>query len=859
MIFIVSIVIGIFSISFVSVLPSTIAFFSLILISLVSAYGSYISVIFCIRSKANYITYYQISQWALWLVFGFLVGISYGYISANSIINKQLPIDLDNKVFIVDGLVTGLVKNSPTSVRFDLIINDLFLVDDNKQLSILDEHKYKKIRLSYYRHNKKFNDYNITVNTGDNWQFLVKLKRPRGFVNPAGFDYQGYLLSEDIAATGYVKKSDKNIKNDNKCIDPSFDLLAVACVRAKLFKFLVMNFSDSKVLGMLTGLLIGEKSKITKPQWQTLKDTGTIHLLAISGLHIGLAATIGYWLGKFFQRCLQVIMYRLRGHLNPKSFLGGRRWLSSIISIIFAVAYSLLAGFSLPTQRALIMLSVLHVGLLFCRNIRPWCLFVVALLGVALVDPLAIYSQGFWLSFLAVAALIVVFNGYLQGQRFTNKNTSKNIFYLFFQSCMPIIKKFLKGFFKAQGSILIGLLLPSIILLKGLSGLGFIANFIAIPLVTIVTVPLLLSGILLMPVSVSAAVRAIDLANSSIEILLIILQSMQKYGIKFWDLSMGDPSFLALVTASIGIIYLLLPKGVPLRWLGAVCLIPLFFSEQNAALLKLTVFDVGQGTAVIVETPDFELIYDTGKKYSDSFNIGEHILAPYLKSIKRQSVEQLMISHNDLDHAGGVEGLLKKIKINTIYAGEIDASTPLKAQQCLAGQKWWWNNVSFTVVWPNSEYITAMKTKSVKINGVQTEALMKSNNLSCVLLIRYQSIAILLAGDIEKKIERQLINNKLIPKNITLLLVPHHGSQTSSHQAWVNYLDAKYVVFSAGFKNAYGHPHQKVVARYRANNAILLNTATDGAVQLVINTDHTLSIYRSRIVARHYWHDAYRP
>jgi len=357
----------------------------------------------------------------------------------------------------------------------------------------------------------------------------------------------------------------------------------------------------------------------------------------------------------------------------------------------------------------------------------------------------------------------------------------------------------------------------------------------------------------------SAAVRVIDIANSSIEILLIILQSMQKYGINFWSLSIGDPNFLVLVTAGIGIIYLLLPKGVPLRWLGAICLIPLFFSEQNEALLKLTVFDVGQGTAVIVETPDFELIYDTGKKYSDSFNIGEHVLAPYLKSIKRQSVEQLMISHNDLDHAGGVEGLLKKIKIKTIYAGELDASNPLKAKQCLAGQKWWWNNVSFTVVWPTSEYLKATKKKSIEIDGDQTKALIKSNNLSCVLLIRYQAIVILLAGDIEKEIERQLIKNKLIPKNITLLLVPHHGSQTSSHQAWVNYLDAKYVVFSAGFKNSYGHPHQKVVARYKASNAILFNTAIDGAIQLIINTDHKLSILRSRTVARHYWHDAYTP
>jgi competence protein ComEC len=859
MIFIVSIVIGIFSISLVSVLPDTDVFCFFVLISLVLTYGSYISVKFCIKDKANYIIYYQISQWVLWLVFSFLVGISYGYISASSIINKQLPIDLDNKMFIVDGLVSGLVKNSSTSIRFDLIINRLFLADENNHLSVLDVHKYKKIRLSYYRHNKKFIDNKNAVNTGDNWQFLVKLKRPRGFVNPAGFDYQGYLLSEDIAATGYVKKSDRNIKYNNKCIDPPFSLFIVACVRAKLNKFLMINFNDSKVLGMLTGLMIGEKSRITKAQWQTLKDTGTIHLLAISGLHIGLAATIGYWLGKFFQRCLQIIMYRLYGHLNTKGFLGSGRWLASIISMLFALAYSLLAGLSLPTQRALIMLSVLHIGLLFSRNIRPWGLFVIALLGVALTNSLAIYSQGFWLSFLAVATLIVVFNGYLKVEHFINKDTPTHIFYYLFLSCISSIKFFFKSFLKAQGSLVIGLLLPSIILLKGLSGLGFIANFIAIPLVTIITVPLLLLGILLMPVAMSAATSAIDLANSSIEILLIILQLMQKYGVNFWGLSIGDSNFLVVVTAIVGTFYLLLPKGVPYRWLGVVCLLPVFFSEQNAPLLKLTVFDVGQGIAVIVETPDFELVYDTGKKYSDSFNIGEHILAPYLKSIKKQSVDKLMISHNDLDHAGGVGGLLKKIKINTIHVGELDASAPLNAQQCLAGQKWWWNNVSFTVVWPTLEYIKVKNKKSVHANEIETRALIKSNNLSCVLLIRYQSIAILLAGDIEKKVERQLINNKLIPKNITLLLVPHHGSQTSSHQAWVNYLDAKYVVFSAGFKNSYGHPHQTVVARYKANNARLFNTATDGAVQLIIDVDHKLSIHRSRVVERHYWHDAIGP
>jgi competence protein ComEC len=224
-------------------------------------------------------------------------------------------------------------------------------------------------------------------------------------------------------------------------------------------------------------------------------------------------------------------------------------------------------------------------------------------------------------------------------------------------------------------------------------------------------------------------------------------------------------------------------------------------------------------------------------------------------SVKRSSVEQLMISHSDRDHAGGVEGLLKKIKVRTFYAGELDASSPVYTQQCLAGQQWRWNNVSFTVVWPTLEYINAMQTKILTLNGEKVAAPTKSNDLSCVVLIRYQATSILLAGDVEKTIERQLINNKLIPKNITLLLAPHHGSQTSSHQAWVNYLSAKYVVFSAGFKNSYGHPHRQVVARYKANNAMLLNTASHGAIQIVIDADNSLNIYRSRIAQRRYWHD----
>lgn len=874
MIFIISIIIGIFSTSLMPVLPPVNVFISVILLFIFSAISLYFIAKFYVTKQSNSILYYRMCRWILFLCCGILLGLSYGYISANALITQQLSADLDNKVFVVNGVVTGLVKNSSSSIRFDLIVTDLSLFSENKYVSVSDRYKHKKIRLSYYHHNKINKAYLFDVNTGDDWQFLVKLKRPRGFVNPIGFDYQRYLLSKNISATGYIKVSNKNKKIANKCIEFSFNFIFVACIRDKLNDFLEENFSDSKVLGMLTGLLIGEKNKITKAQWKTLKDTSTIHLLAISGLHIGLAAAMGYCLGLFLRRCVALIMTRFSKYLSIINFFGTCRWLPSIISMIFAIAYSLLAGFSLPTQRALIMLSLFHIGLLCYRNIRPWRIFVVALLVIALVDPLAIYSQGFWLSFLAVGVLILVFNGYLLDKKIcdkrsldkrlldkvlVNKNTPDSWWHQYAYGFYRLIYRYLRGFLKAQWSIFIGLLLPSIILLKGVSGLGFIANFIAIPLVTVVTVPLLLLSLLLMPVEKSAAVIAIDFANSSIEALFFILHQLQSYGVNFWGFSIGEPTFLTIVIASVGVILLLLPRGIPVKWLGLLCLVPLLFSERNDFILKVTAFDVGQGTAVIVETPDFELIYDTGKKYSDSFNIGEHILAPYLKNEKREDVDLLMISHNDLDHAGGVDGLLKTINVKNIYAGELNKNTQLKAQQCVAGQQWQWNKVFFSVLWPTHEYIKATQAKADTVNSAQAAALINSNNLSCVLLIRYQSISILLAGDIEKSIEKQLIERQLIPNNINVLLAPHHGSQTSSHKNWIDYLNPEYVIFSTGYKNSYGHPHKKVMKRYKKNNATLLNTANDGAIEFVIDVDKSLSVHRSRLVNRHYWYDVDRP
>ncbi len=805
MIVILSAVIGIFSVSYFPSLPSGLTTFGVV--ALLSILLPVLFFIF--RRYKLFVT----------IFFAVSVGLTYGIYYGYWIINSQLATELDGENFLITGTVVGLPYSNKKSQRFNLRIHTIEAIDKTIRSVPLSNMHDKKISLAWYSAYSKPSQIIPDIKTGDYWRLKVKLRRPRGFVNPAGFDYQLYLLQQRIMATGYVKNSEDNQRLYHQCQDAMIDCWRYQ-LREKYSRF--DSAENQSTLGPLLGLLIGDRQFISAEQWQLLKDTGTVHLLAISGLHVGLAALIGGMVGKFLMRLWQLAFFR------------HGRWFSSVVSFLFALSYSLLAGLSLPTQRALIMIAIFHVAIIFCRQIGPWRLLGYALFGVALIDPLSIRAQGFWLSFLAVSALLFVFNGYISKNRKIKENNA-NLLLLSIHD----IKVRSLGFLKAQWVIALGLLIPSVLLLQGTSLSAPIGNLLAVPLVSIVTVPLLLLSLITLLFSLDIAQFLYLYAAKSIEWLFVYLEWVESVLPGFWYFDFGELLLPNIFIASAGLVWLLLPRGIPIRWLGLICLLPLFLPIQERPPLRITFFDVGQGTAIAIETPNHQLVYDAGRQYSERFNVGQHIIAPYLLQQGNNSIDHLVISHSDGDHAGGVNGLLSLISAKELSSGE---PTKTGGNQCQAGQRWQWDDIYFSVIWPTE---TFLKEAGPSIND---------NNYSCVLLIRYKGKTILLSGDIEKSVEKILLKKADFSKNISLLAVPHHGSQTSSHKSWVNHIQPRYAIFSAGYLNSYGHPHPNVVNRYQSVGTNMLFTAIDGAVTFSINNDEW-EIKTWREYRRNYWYE----
>jgi len=766
----------------------------------------------------------------------FFAGIVYGGLYAYWLVNQLWPVEFNNQHFVVAGKVVDLPQTVDSIQRFNFVLEN---VENNRGESIpllTDKVKGKKVSLSWRQHswlksNEPENastteDIVPIIKAGDRWQFEVKLRRPRGFVNPAGFDYQLYLLQQKIIASGYVKRSIHNKHLGNICSNV-INLANTSCLRQTLSKTLKDRFNESENIGLLSGLLIGDRQLISSEQWSLLRNTGTIHLLAISGLHIGLAALIGLWFGQFLMRLYQFIS-EFSGRLFEGALPYGGQYLPALFSLLFAVVYSLLAGLSLPTQRALVMIAIFHLCSMCYRKISPWLLLSSALFVIALLDPLSIRSPGFWLSFLAVATLLLAFNQYLRLPE--SEGSSFNS-----------IKRSIFSLCKAQVIITFGLFLPSIMLVQGISLSSPLANIIAVPLVSLITVPLLLVGLMFSPFIADFSYWLFSIADHSLHYLLIYLDWIQINVAGFWYFDFGEVNPPTLIFAILGLIYMFLPRGFPAKYLALFCFLPIFFADMTRPRLNVIFLEVGQGTAVVVEIKNHQLVYDTGKQFSPRFSSGQHIIAPYLLQGGNSDIDSLIVSHGDSDHAGGVEGLLSLIKIGKLYSGQ-----PHKTggEQCIAGQSWQWDGLVFSILWPTSEYLS--KTK-VGFN---------SNNLSCVLLIEYGEYHFLLTGDIEKSVEKRLL--ALYPerlKNITVVLAPHHGSNSSSHSNWVNHLQAKYAIVTAGYTNAYGHPHPHVLERYHRAGTEIEHTGNSGAIGFTINDDGFLSVRRWREYEKRYWYD----
>ena len=673
----------------------------------------------------------------------FLFGFSWACGSAQCALDDRLARQLDARTLWLQGQVVGLPEVGEGVVRFQL-----------EQVASRRDKLPARLRLAWHD--------GPVVRAGETWRLAVRLKRPHGLVNPQAFDYEAWLLAQRIGATGTVK---------------SGELIATAsgsgAWRDRLRQQLLATPAHSRE-GALAALVLGDDSGLSMADWQVLQSTGTVHLMVISGQHIGLLAALLYGL----------VAGLARLGLWPRDW----PWLPCACALAFAgaLAYGLLAGFEVPVQRACVMVGLVLLWRWRFRHLGVWLPLLVALLAVLLSEPLVSLQPGFWLSFGAVMLLILIFSGRL--------------------GAWPWWSTLLR----AQWAMAIGLLPLLLALGLPVSASGPLANLVAVPVVGLLVVPLALLGTLLLSLP-GVGTALLWMAGLVLDLLFELLTQLALW-LPAW-LPSALP-FWAWLLVALGALVLLLPAALPMRSLGALLLLPLLFSPQQRpeyGRAEVWLLDVGQGLAVLVRTQGHDLLYDAGPRFGE-FDTGERVVLPSLRALDVRGLDLLLISHADSDHAGGAAAIQRGLPVRQVLSGEADKLAPsLQAQACAGDQHWLWDGVQFST-W-------------------RWDGASDGNQASCVLRIEANGERLWLTGDIDSQAERALLNSGLVMP-AEWLLAPHHGSRSSSSAAFLEKVRPTAALVSRGAHNAFGHPHYEVVERYRASDARLYDTAEHGAVRI---------------------------
>ena len=527
--------------------------------------------------------------------------------------------------------------------------------------------------------------------------------------------------------------------------------------------------------------------------------------MSISGLHVtmvsGLVFALAYWLWRRSHRLT------LRMPARKPAALAG---------FAAALVYSALAGFQVPAQRTVYMIAVVAIALFLGRMSSASVVLAAALLAVTLFDPWAVLSAGFWLSFGAVAVLLYVGNG-----RVTRPHA-------------------LAHWAHAQWAVTIGLVPFTIAIFQQVSIVSPLANAFAIPLVSLVVVPLDLLGAVL-PFDF-----LLTLAHEIMRACMWALEFLSALPAAVWQ--QHAPPAWTIVVAALGALWLLAPRGLPARWIGVIAFAPLFLVWPVPPAMdtfKLTVLDVGQGLAAVIHTHGHALLYDTGPIYSPESDSGNRIVVPYLRAAGVRRLDGLIVTHADADHSGGAASVLAAVPVAWL-ASSLPATHPLVAQarearQCETGQSWDWDGVRFDVLHPS---LLSYATERIK-----------TNDRGCVLKISSQFGTALLAADIEKRSEAELLARSADQLSADVIVVPHHGSRTSSSAEFVERVKPQIAVFTVGYRNRFGHPKDAVVQRYVDAGSRILRSDRDGALVLAFNGTDGIKVSAQRSERRRYWHD----
>lgn len=713
-----------------------------------------------------------------------LLGFLWAAFDAHLGVRSALPPELYARDVTIRGTISSLPERHDRRVAFEFAVDEL-------------EYRQKLfpspglIKLNWYIDSE-------ALQAGDRWRLTVRLKPPHGFMNPAGFDYEGWLFHQGIRAHGYVREDLQNRRLGEGAVR-----FRLHNVRQHIRSVIERQLQQGKTADLIKALVIGDRSGVGAADWESFRFTGTNHLIAISGLHITIIGGVAYYLVSAFWRRIPWLALRLAA---PKAAALGALWAGA--------GYAALAGFSIPTQRALIMLSVVTAGIILQAQYKSSRSLGLALLMVVLLDPAAVLSPGFWLSFMAVAVICIAVS-YRTGQR-----------------------RILYSWVGMQWFIGLGLAPALLIWQQQVPLAAPLVNMLAVPLFSLLIIPLALSGTLVSLIWPIVGYIPLVAADWLLDIFRTMLALIAQF-----PLHVSAPptlSFVEWTFVVVGIILLLLPRGVPGRVPGLILLLPLVLhapaSTPRPGEFQFTLLDVGQGMAAVVQTQGHTLVYDAGPAYSQDFDAGSDILVPFLLRRGITRVERLILSNGDNDHQGGVAGLIGKIRVDGVLSGEAWRVTETTASACTMGMSWIWDGVKFSILHPGP--------------GESW----RGNNASCVLQVENAAGSVLITGDIESAAEQRLVDCCRGALKASVITIPHHASATSSTEQFVRTVDPEFALASTGFLNRYGFPRAHIVERWEAQGARVLDTALSGAIAFVFSPVHGIvGPNNHRFRARRYW------
>ncbi|RDU97895.1 DNA internalization-related competence protein ComEC/Rec2 [Trinickia dinghuensis] len=782
-----------------------------------------------------------------------IVGHYYAAVRAEMRMAAALPPSWELRDLALTGYVRGLPTQDASTARF------LFAVDvDEAQRITGIEHFPPIVQLNWTARG----GHDVPrLTPGERWRLTVRMKRPHGHANFAGHDAEAGLLARGVRATGYVRAT-----ADVERLPGMAGGIGTSIDRARLMlrDRVARALTGAAHRGIVAALAIGAQDAMTEADRLALRRTGTSHLVAVSGLHIGfvagLVAALAAWLWR-----------RSCGFGALLARRGAREWplvlptpiVAAAAGVASAAGYAALSGFNVPAQRALWMLAVASAAFVLGRGVAFSLVLAWAAALVLIVDPWAVTAAGFWLSFGAVSVIAFAMRGRLRMREDedgahdlidamrasdpawetpSEHDPARGSARSLWPRRLAALRRRCADAIRAQWAVTIGLAPLTAFWFSQVSLAGPLANAVAVPWVSLLVVPVVLVAIVL-PAPVDAL--AYRLAHALLEPLMHILGSLA--GSPWAERHLPRPSFWALASALAGVAWCLMPRGWPLRFAAPLAWLPLVVPpapgvEEGA--FRLTALDIGQGASILVETRRRTLLFDAGPG-PESTHAGERIVVPVLRAGGVARLDALVVSHGDADHAGGVPAVLESLDVRQLLGGlppahRLWAMAPERradALRCAAGQRWRWDGVEFEVLWPDPGPLPR-----------------RANEQSCVLKISAAGMSALLTGDIGAPSERVLVQRAPDALRADVLLAAHHGSKTSSTESFLDSADPRFALFQVGYRNRFRHPHPHVWSRFEARDITLARTDRDGAVRVTTN-DGLPVLERYRESHARYWMD----